>query len=282
MKDMVSNIRDLPALPSVVMKLNSALARNDQSIDEICSIIEKDSSLTSKILRIANSSYYGLSYQVETLSRAVTILGFDTIRNIAMTVSIACLFPSPSDSGFDLRGLWHHSLSCAIASKVLVSCHHAELGEKAFICGLIHDLGHVVIFQNMPEDSMRIRKEAEHEHICSVEKEIMGFTHAEVGSLLADRWHFPPEYSSAIRYHHAPLGQTEDDTPGKIPLLTAAVHAANEISKALGLGKTLSPTVQTVDKAVWEVLGIDESLLQQIARQVSEEFEGALSSWHTS
>ena len=118
LSEIVIDVKDIPSLPSVVMKVNSALMDKSETTHGICKIIEKDFALTSRILRLANSSYYGLSYSVDTLSMAISILGFNTVRNLAVTVSLHNIFDR-SNSSLDAKGLWFHSLGTAIASKAL-------------------------------------------------------------------------------------------------------------------------------------------------------------------
>ncbi len=287
----ISRVRDLPTLPSVVLKVNQALMDNSATIDSVSDIVEKDPSLTSKVLRLANSSYYGFSYHVDTLARAITVLGFNTIRSLATTVSVFRIFGKEMIDSFDMKGLWHHSLGCAIASKALVSMMETAIQEKAFVCGLIHDIGKVVIAQNLPGETAEVLRRLEESNapdMAEMEKELMGFTHPEVGALIAERWHFPKEFSEAIRLHHCfvapgsggePPGAAGMEKKEDATLLTCAVYAGNQVPKKLGLGNSQNKRAKEIQPAVWEILDLTGEELPELFAGIKEDFSSIVNSW---
>lgn len=278
-------MKDLPTLPSVVLRVNQALMDNLATIDSVSEIIGRDPALTSKVLRLANSSYYGLSYHVDTLARAITVLGFNAIRSLAATVSVFKIF------GRDMKGLWHHSLGCAIASKALVHRMDTELQEKAFICGLIHDIGKVVIAQNLPGETTEVLRRLEDGNavdMAEIEKDLIGFTHPEVGALIAEKWHFPKEFSLAIRLHHCldvpgtgdkPSGAAGMEEEDGSSILIYAVYAGNQVAKNLGLGKSWNKRVKEIHALVWEILGLAEEELPELFTGITEDFSSIVNTW---
>ncbi len=288
----VSRVKDLPTLPSVVLKVNQILMDNSATIDSVCEIVGRDPALTSKVLRLANSSYYGLSYHVDTLARAITVLGFNTIRSLATTVSVFKIFGRDMVDSFDLKGLWHHSLGCAIASKALVNRMDTELQEKAFICGLIHDIGKVVIAQNLSEETTEVLRRLEDSNapdMAEIEKELIGFTHPEVGALIAEKWHFPKEFSEAIRLHHClgvlgsggePSGADGMEKEEESALLAYAVYAGNQVAKNLDLGNSRDKRVKEIQPLVWETLGLSEKELPELFAKIKEDFSAVVNSWN--
>ncbi len=282
----VSGVRDLPTLPSVVLKVNEALTNNTATIDSVSETIGRDASLTSKVLRLANSSYYGFSYRVDTLARAVTVLGFNTIRSLATTVSVFEIFGAGRTASFDMEGLWRHSLGCATAARALVQGKDPALCEKAFVCGLIHDMGKIVIAQNLPDETSRILgrlDDGDPADLAEIEEEILGFTHFDVGALIAEKWHFPTEFSEAIRrHHHIGVGEEgEGATAGEEAdrVLACAVYAGNRAAKELGLGKSRNMRALEVGPSVWETLGLSRDLLPPIFDKIREDYAAALNSW---
>lgn len=286
----VSRVKDLPTLPSVVLKVNQALMDNSATIDSVSEIIGRDPALTSKVLRLANSSYYGLSYHVDTLARAITVLGFNAIRSLATTVSVFKIFGRDMIDSLDIKGLWYHSLGCAIASKALVYRMDMELQEKAFICGLIHDIGKVVIAQNLPGETtevLRRLEDANASDMAEIEKDLIGFTHPEVGALIAEKWHFPKEFSLAIRLHHCldvpgsgdkPSGAADMEEEDGSTILIYAVYAGNQVAKNLGLGKSWNKRVKEIHSLVWEVLGLAEEELPELFTRIKEDFSSIVNS----
>ena len=146
-------------MPTVLLEVNRVMNSPSVTVEIVGDIIKKAPSITSRVLRMANSSYYGLSYQVDTLKKAVTVLGFNTIRNLAVTASVYKLFGGEENLSFDIKGLWYHSLGCAIASKALLYKMNPILQEKVFICGILHDIGIIVISENFPAEIKEVQKE---------------------------------------------------------------------------------------------------------------------------
>ncbi len=273
LSEIVIDVKDIPSLPSVVMKVNSALMDKSETTHGICKIIEKDFALTSKILKLANSSYYGLSYSVDTLSMAISILGFNTVRNLAVTVSLHNIFDR-SSSSFDAKGLWFHSLGTAIASKALTfKGKNNTLKEKAFICGMLHDIGNLVINKNLPEETDRIVERLKGDStltLCKAEMEVLGFTHPEAGALVAEKWHFPHELINAIKFHHNP------EMTQKNRKLIYAVYAGNEIAKALNLGKSISDKIADINPVTWKELSLSEKDLSLLIPKIETDFDDVI------
>ncbi|MBI5140614.1 MAG: HDOD domain-containing protein [Nitrospirae bacterium] len=279
---MLSKVRDLPPLPSVVLQVNRALKESSVSIDEIGGIIEKDASLTVKLLKIANSSYYGLSYNVDTVTRAVSVLGFDTVRNIAVTLSMGKVFSRIPEDLLDVGRLWNHSLGCAIAAKILVGKKEKILREEAFICGIVHDIGQVVIAQNLPEAQRKIRKRMASESSVSLsaaEIDELGFTHAEVGAYLADKWHFPTKYAEAIRFHHNPCDAATGDSSACDKRLVAAVFAGNMVAKHSGIGFGIGEASEQIPDDVWGCFGRTSDDLDTIVEETHQDFNEVVAGW---
>lgn len=292
--ELARRVKDLPVLPSVVIQVNRALENESASINELGEIIDKDSALTTKLLRLANSSYYGLSYKVDTIKRAISVLGFNTVKNLAVTVSVDKVFRRGMDASFDVRALWEHSLGCALSSKLLLSSKDPILREEAFLCGIIHDIGKVVIASNMPDAMQEVMKKISGDKKTSqsnAEREVMGFTHADVGALVAEKWHFPKKFSLTIKFHHhpgqSPYGPNTKPPQTETPLaesgvkLLYAVYTGNVLAKIAGLGKSPDNHVEKITPLVWEILGRSESELPDMVETVTKDFEAILSSWNT-
>ncbi|MCJ7602310.1 MAG: HDOD domain-containing protein [Desulfobulbaceae bacterium] len=137
-----------------------------------------DTALAAKVLRLANSAFYGLQKQVTTLNKAVMILGFNTVKNLALSVSIYSLFKERPGSPIDVKGLWLHSLGCAVAAKIIAENLNKKLGEDAFLFGILHDIGKIIIINAMPQDYEKILLLIQERQMPEgdVEMEVMGST----------------------------------------------------------------------------------------------------------
>ena len=280
-------IRDLPTLPDVLLQLNRVLQSKSVTIGTVNTIIERDPALTAKILKLANSSYYGLSYRIDTIKRAITVLGFNTIRNLAVTVSIFNIFEKNGHPFIDIKTMWHHSIGCAIASKALLYKREDLLQEKAFICGILHDIGKIFIFQNLPHDADKILKKLKEVKSLSqweVEQELLGFDHTLLGSLIAEKWHFPKELACGISLHHKPEDfvsfSDKLENSEEAELVLYSVYTGNQIAKAMALGISSDPLVSNINPIAWEKLGITEKDLPSVLLKIKEIFKDVLNSWN--
>ncbi len=274
-QEILQKMKDLPVLPAVVIEVNRLLQREDVLIEEVSAVVEKDSGLTAKILRLANSSYYGLSYHVDTLTRAITVLGLTTIRNLAVTIAVQRLMGGLGAGKDEAIGLWEHSLGCAVASKALISKRYPALEEKAFIAGLLHDIGKLVLYQNfskeMEEIGEIIRSTGAYEE--EVEKSALGFTHSDIGALLARKWHFPGELTESIRAHHEP-GTVKEQEP-----LRTAVYIGDQVARGLRLGRSVETRVRPIPAELWKLLDVAPGELRERLLGVYEAFSDLLVGW---
>lgn len=287
MEELIRRISDLPMLPSVLMELNKATRDMTFTVDEAGEIIIKDPALTSKILKLANSSYYGLSYKVNTLKRAITVLGFNTIRNLAVTVSVFEIFNKKTPALIDIKGLWRHSMACAVAGKALMKERaNIVLQEKAFLACLLHDTGKVIMAQYMPEEMNKIIKSLIEDKTLNeieLEEELTGYNHADIGGSVAGKWHFPEELALAIKFHHNPEvymnKKAEDKKEEELVRLILSVYAGNQIVKALGLGKSTDTMADNINEKVWDLLGIYEKNIEGILFDIKSSYENIIKNW---
>ncbi len=278
-EDLEKKLANIPTLPTVAMEINRVSQRDDFTARTLGAIIEKDPALAVKLLKLANSAYYGLVRQVSTVDRALTLLGVNTVRNLALSVSVANLFES-SEIGVDLEGLWRHSLGCAVAAEALMKRYAPPLSEEAFLLGVIHDIGCLVLVQNFPKEvvlSLKLMKEKNLSQ-SEAEKEVIGVSHQEVGAFLADKWNFPLKYSRIVRLHHSPPLDTMDTTKDDNKLLLA-VYVANQLAKALQIGTSFAPQDRGVAPAAWKMLEIAMAELPELRSTVKEAYETIVQSW---
>ncbi|NWF97855.1 MAG: HDOD domain-containing protein [Nitrospirae bacterium] len=272
----ISSINELPVLPEVVLHINELLKKSASSIDEVADLIEKDSALSSKVLRLANSSYYGLSSQVDSVSRAIIVLGFNNVCNVVTSIGVSAIFKENYKGiGIDLSGLWIHTLGCAVASKVLMSLKNDSESEKAFICGILHDIGKIIIAKTLPSEQKKVfdALKKSNKTISELENEIIGTDHAKVGFAIAKKWRFPDYILDVIRFHHIPhLSKEASD-------ITVSVHLGNAIAKALSLGISTDPKVAIIAPDLWKQIGIDEKKIHSVISAIQNEFDLAMEFW---
>lgn len=280
LEDLEKRISTLPTLPMVAHQLNIESQRDTFTSKILAGIIEKDPPLSAQILRLANSAFYGFSSKVATLDRAITLLGFSTLKNLACAVAISKFFAPGQGREVDLPGLWRHCLGTATSARQLIKIVAPGLAEEAFMAGILHDVGSIIIFNSFPEQALEALRVMQEKKISQseAEKEVIGFNHESAGAFLVDKWNFPPRFYRIIRMHHSPPPQVvfADDAEN---LLLMAVYAGNQLSKVMGLGKSLEPVSSGVMPVAWKSLGVDPPKLREVKELIKQDFEVFGSEW---
>jgi putative nucleotidyltransferase with HDIG domain len=267
--EVLKNIRDLPALPAIVIELMGALDQDDAGANLLAVKLSRDQALSAKVLRLANSSFYGLPSKVTTIQQAIAILGFNSVRTLVTTAAVIDGFSSGEHTTFDFRSFWRHSIATALCAKILAKQLNLNQ-DYAFIIGLLHDIGRLVLVTGSPEHyaavlAYRAEKDS---YVIEAESATLGLDHTMVGSALAAHWKFPTLMQKAIANHHAP--NAEDPAS-----LTPLIHTADCVAHALGLSDDDADLVSPVSLPVWNSMRLDQETLERIYSEIEVQFEEA-------
>jgi putative nucleotidyltransferase with HDIG domain len=202
----LDSIPDIPTLPNIVIKVNKLLQDYDTSIKKLGKIIEKDQAMVTKILKLVNSTFYGFRSKIRNIPHAVIVLGFNTIRNAVVSVSIIKAFPEEKTlGGFKIADFWKHSIGVAVTSRYLAEQTKLDSPDDCFVVGLLHDIGKVILSQHFTEHFGLVRKSVKEEGLSffEAEQKLLPIDHAQIGGHLAKKWQFPVSLIDALTYHHA-------------------------------------------------------------------------------
>jgi putative nucleotidyltransferase with HDIG domain len=273
-KRIVDKIQGLPTLPTVVMELLAIARDPNASANDMEAGLQHDPSLTMKVMRMANSSFYG-SGNNKTLNQAVVALGFPVIRSIILAASVFEAFPGAGRPGFDRTEFWKHSLGVGVASRLLAQRIAKRDVEEAFVAGLVHDIGKVILDEHASDLWNRVITRAKEKNclIFDAEMEVLGFSHAQVGQWLAMKWKLPQDYTAAIFYHHQPGFARQGET------LTSIVHIADILARTLKLGSGGDPLVPTIDQNAWQRIEMTQPIFDELLEIIPADFERATSSF---
>lgn len=239
----------MPAFPKSVQRILELTRSLDSSPKELVDVIDKDPVVTVKVLKVVNSAYYSLPRQITSVGHAVAHMGFNTIKNLALSIAAIGMLPKNNDTGFDVQQYLLHSLATAAIAKQLASKVKEADPMDCFIAGLLHDFGKIVFLQFMPRDfkaALDLSK-AESCSLHSALQRTIGVDHAIVGAMLAEKWRFAPHVTEAIR-HQNPLDIKDND-------IVACVFGANQISKKLEFGYAGNPCIEELPPAIAARLG---------------------------
>ncbi len=230
LQEIIDKIEQIPTLPIISSELQNILYNSEEiSISKVGRIIELDPSLATKILKIVNSSFYGMLNKIATIEHAMVILGINEVRNIILAFSIQNFFVK-KHKGFKAKRFWEHSVVCSQIAKLLSKHFNVVDDGTFFISGLIHDLGKLVIEQYLPDEFSKIIEHISRNNttFASAEKEIIGVTHYQIAAKLLQQWHFPKKVTMQVFYHHAPW-HDKNFTQGSIIL-----YLSNIFTKTAG------------------------------------------------
>jgi HD-like signal output (HDOD) protein len=200
----LESIRSLTTMPVVAEQVLAAIDNPDMSAAKISALVEQDQSLVARILRVANSPFYGFARKISTVELAIVVLGTNSIKEILYGLSIKKIFKKVQTLGFDIESFWAYSLFCAAGSRVIARKLGYKLAGEAFVAGLMHDIGVLIIVQHFSNDYLKIRHLMEHRHISLIDAEqaVMNTTHTEIGAWLAKKWNLPDKLVLSILNHH--------------------------------------------------------------------------------
>ena len=254
-----SKIDELPTLPAVLPKILSLIESNRSSASDIADAISSDPAMTSKILKVANSAYYGFSQKVASISKAVPLLGFNMVRSLALSIGVIRNLPSDKKSPyFSQEGLWIHSLAVAtVMQEFGKKFGKGDDNEHFFVIGLLHDIGKIVLdqfFHDLFQQALAEVNTKGNTKLYRVESRIFGLDHGDVGAMLLTRWKFPPAISNPIAVHHQPKipeGTNANDV--------ALLRIANALPQELSLGEEGNPVPPEIPELEIKTLGIREN-----------------------
>ncbi|MDH5542547.1 MAG: HDOD domain-containing protein [Nitrospinota bacterium] len=274
-EEIVKHIDQIPAFNATVSKVIQLSNDPNSQPKDFIHTISIDPSLTAKILRLISSAYFGVPTKVVSLSRAVVMLGINTVKNVAISYSMISSVKMRNDFvWFTSDQFWEHSLACAVASKMIA----AELGipvqarEEYFIAGLLHDIGKIIFVQHFPDAYAKILdpENRKGELRSQLEIEEFGLSHAELGSLMAKKWRLPDLLSDTIAGHHklALSGDSYDR-------IKAAVHIADYVCNEMKLGIENNVEMEDLDTRAYEVLGKNEEEIRELFADLRDTVEEA-------
>ncbi|MCX8058261.1 MAG: HDOD domain-containing protein [Spirochaetes bacterium] len=233
LEKLFNSIQDLPTLPIVVQRILSLINDPESTAKQIGAIINSDQSLTAKTLKLVNSAYYGFEKKIKTVDQAIVIIGFDAVKNLALSASVFDAFKSiKQKSNFPREAFWSHSIGVAVASKIISEDAGVGIPGELFVAGLLHDIGKVILDSYFPEEMNKILYYASSNNLSFIEAEekLIKIDHSIIGFRLGKRWNLPEELIYPIRFHHA------TNLSQKLEENICVVNLANSIVKLAKIG----------------------------------------------
>jgi len=272
-KDLISAVSDVVSLPDIAIRVNDMVEDPLCSLADITTLISQDPGLTARLLRIANSPFYGFPSRIDSVSRAITIIGMEDLRSLILATSAIEVFSDFPNELVSMETFWRHSLRCAVIARALARHLHKPNPERYFTAGLLHDIGYLIIYRELPEMASRTLSlsNQNREIVYIIEQEVMGFDHTDVGCELLQHWNMPEHLVEAVRHHHTP--NLAKDHPHDACIVHIANYLANTMLARVG-GDLLE--TEALDVTTLQTLGLTPNTLQAIIREADLQFNDTL------
>ncbi len=274
---MIMNASDLPTIPVVATKVMQLLESQNASAEEIAKVVSSDPAVTARVLKISNSSFYGCQRQIQTLSHAIMVLGFSTLKSVVVAASVKQVY---KPYGLTEKMLWQHSFGAGLSARVIANTTRLVNEEEAFLGGLFHDIGKIILNSLDNQQFQQVVQKCFNEGLSflAAEEQVYSYNHTEVGALVIKKWNFPPILMQAVLKHHS-IDFPEDEDPYLVRL-TCVVGLANLFCHKLGIGVREPEDDLLLHESVPAMrLGLDETRIAGMLEKVAQAFEADQSSF---
>jgi len=267
--DLVRNrTTSLPTLPVVVNNIIVTARSEKTSAQDLADFIMNDQAISTRVLRIANSAYYGMPKKIDSISRAIVLIGFKEIISLALGMGIfSALSKKGVDTPIDMTELWKHSIGVGFAAEKIATKRRKIPDESTILIGLLHDIGKIIFCLYFPNEYAEVLKKTSNEPtpLFKIEKEYLGLDHAEMAHLLMKQWNFPTSLIQPVRYHHNP-----SECPAEQVDMAMLVNLANSICHESGIGQSGNNYME-IDNKILKKLGLSDEDVGTLTEELKSE-----------
>lgn len=269
----IRSVDEFPTLPTIYSALSDVMSDPSSTFTDAANVISRDQASATKVLKVANSSFYGFTGKIDTISQAIFYIGFEEVRNIIITIAIMDIFKkSKNQYDFNPVDLWKHSIGVGVTARLIGKTLAVENLENCFIAGIVHDIGKLLFLRFLEDEYAKVVDFAcnNNINIRDAESEILGITHTIAGELIGDKWHLPTEIKKAIRYHYSGIVE------GRVHKLSAIVHVANIVARMMQLGNSGDYIIPEPYPEVWAELKIPKNTFTLLLPRIEFEYQDSL------
>ncbi|EGB15324.1 putative signal transduction protein [Pseudodesulfovibrio mercurii] len=271
----VEHETELASFPDIFFRIKEVLEDNAASADRVAKVVSTDMSLSAKLLKLVNSPLYGFPQTIDSITRAVALVGGKELSTLALGISAINYFKDIPPELVDMPSFWRHSITCGIFARMLAGTQSGLSPERFFIGGLLHDVGRLILFKKLPYASTEAMLFARENCLPLVDAEqtVMEFNHTDISKPLLAAWKFPESLAVMINYHHNPMAYPN-------PLEPAVIHVADNLTNAVEIAQGGMYVMPGLDEQAWELLGLDpEITLHQAVSQYAAQIDLVMSAF---
>lgn len=272
MEEIVRRVKEIPAFPHTITRIIQLAESPESTVQDIENEVIRDQSLTATVLRFANSTHYGYSRTISTISQATVILGFQAIKSIAMAASVSQMMVKELPGyALEKEALWLQSQTCAIAARLIARKAKYPRPDEAYVAGLLRDIGKVILDHYLNDQMDEIRQLVEEKQMpfMDAEESVLGFHHGQIGASIAEKWQLPADLVESIEFHHEPEKAVHN------PKLVAITHLADALVMMMGVQMGADGLAYHFSENALTRTNLDENSLQQIMAELIDLMEDA-------
>lgn len=258
---------ELISLPDIYIRLRNVIASPDWSMADVAEIVANDPSITARLLKLVNSPFFGLVSKVDTITRAINLLGIQQVNDLVLATSVIDSFSGFTNDYFNIYDFWFNGVYCAVTARLLAYyCEDLDT-ERPFVAGLLHNIGHMVTYQKIPEESLRALEIATQKNISlyKAERELLGFDYAQVGAELMREWKLPKSLQETTECH------VEPEKAKDFQLETAIIHIASILTQNALAQIPISPETLAVNPLCWEITGLSVEDMPELKKEADQQ-----------
>jgi HD-like signal output (HDOD) protein len=265
----VEQTNTLYSLPLFYDRLNEAINHPRSSLADIGRVISEDQGLTARLLKLANSPLFGYHANIDSITKALTLIGIQQLRDLALAVSVMGSFSDIRDDVLPIKPFWKHNIACGIISRSIAFYRREANQERYFVSGMLHDVGKLVMCGVIPDIVREMQQERHNSRglYYDIEQKYLGFDHGAVGSALLEKWKIPPNIYEPIACHH------NHHAAAKYPVETAILHLADVICHTMGISQAEEWQVPPLDNGAWRFVDIPVHQLDTIIKLSESQIE---------
>ncbi len=267
-RDLISKDPAVPTLPEIFLRLDEAINDPRCSLADLSEIISSDAGLTGRLLRLANSVFYNFPSRIDSITRAMTLVGTRQLRDLVLATSVIRTFSRIPSTQVNMKAFWQHSIAVGVAARVLAIQMRETNVEHFYVAGLLHDIGRLVQYVLTPDQAAESLEHSLHHRITlhEAEQKLMGFHHAQTGQALLEHWQLPSSLSEPVGDHHSPCESN------CYPREAAVLHLADIIVTGMGLGSAGEQLVPPLEDEAWRQLQIPTFQLEPLFHQIDLQY----------
>ncbi len=272
-KTIVRKSSGVYTLPTIYTKLDQQINDPLSNLDDIANTLLEDAGLSARLLKLANSAFYSFPSTIDTVTKAVTIIGTNQLRDLALATSVISLFEGIDSSIVNMDDFWKHSIAVGIAARTIATYKSEYNVERYYLMGLLHDIGRILMYIQIPEAMTELIEESKSSYkpLYLLEKEILGFEHGETGHLLLSEWKLPKAISEAVANHHYPTRTVTYN------LEASVIHIANLLINSMQLGTSSGISViSPLNNKAWDLVELSSAQVPDLLTRIESQYKDAI------